>query len=145
MSRVERGRGIPEAMENILVDGSNVQPRLAIPRPISSAVSIGTGGSLGAEGPIILTGGAVAIVGRPCRAPAALPGPVADRMAALRLGVLPVVDRADVRHLNGLVTQFDLLDARQILEEERHAERVLTLPRVRPTPTTSTAANASPR
>ena len=56
---------------------------------------------------------------------------VADRMAALKLGVLPVVDRQDPRRLNGLVTQFDLLDARQkLLEEERHAERVLTLRRV---------------
>ncbi|MGH9047568.1 MAG: chloride channel protein [Acidimicrobiales bacterium] len=59
---------------------------------------------------------------------------VADRMAALGLGVLPVVDRVDVRHLDGLVTQFDLLEARQkLLEEERHAERVLTIRRVRTT------------
>jgi H+/Cl- antiporter ClcA len=53
-----RGHGIPEAMEVILVGGSNVQPRLAVLKPISSAVSIGTGGPFGAEGPIILTGGA---------------------------------------------------------------------------------------
>ncbi|HET9075641.1 MAG TPA: chloride channel protein [Acidimicrobiales bacterium] len=54
-----RGHGIPEAMEKILIDGSKVQPRLAILKPISSAVSIGTGGPFGAEGPIILTGGAL--------------------------------------------------------------------------------------
>jgi CIC family chloride channel protein len=54
-----RGHGIPEAMENILINGSKVQPRLAILKPISSAISIGTGGPFGAEGPIILTGGAV--------------------------------------------------------------------------------------
>ncbi|MGD9696054.1 MAG: chloride channel protein [Thermoleophilia bacterium] len=54
-----RGHGIPEAMENILVRGSRVQPRLAVLKPISSAVSIGTGGPFGAEGPIILTGGAL--------------------------------------------------------------------------------------
>jgi CIC family chloride channel protein len=60
-----RGHGIPEAMENILINGSRVQPRLAILKPISSAVSIGTGGPFGAEGPIILTGGAVgSIVGQ---------------------------------------------------------------------------------
>lgn len=53
-----RGHGIPEAMETILVGGSRVEPRLAILKPISSAVSIGTGGPFGAEGPIILTGGA---------------------------------------------------------------------------------------
>jgi H+/Cl- antiporter ClcA len=52
-----RGHGIPEAMENILVNGSRVQPRLAVLKPISSAISIGTGGPFGAEGPIILTGG----------------------------------------------------------------------------------------
>ena len=53
---------------------------------------------------------------------------VADRMAALGLGVLPVVDRADPTRLDGLITQFDLFNARQkLLEEERHAERVLTL------------------
>ena len=60
-----RGHGIPEAMERILVNGSRVQPRLAILKPISSAISIGTGGPFGAEGPIILTGGALgSIVGQ---------------------------------------------------------------------------------
>lgn len=53
-----RGHGIPEAMETILVGGSNVEPRLAVLKPVSSAISIGTGGPFGAEGPIILTGGA---------------------------------------------------------------------------------------
>ena len=49
------------------------------------------------------------------------------------LGVLPVVERADADRLVGLVTQFDLLQARQkLLEEERHAERVLTLRRATP-------------
>jgi H+/Cl- antiporter ClcA/predicted transcriptional regulator len=57
-----RGHGIPEAMETILVGGSTVQPRLAVLKPISSAVSIGTGGPFGAEGPIILTGGAIGSV-----------------------------------------------------------------------------------
>jgi chloride channel protein, CIC family len=60
-----RGHGIPEAMERILINGSRVQPRLAFLKPVSSAVSIGTGGPFGAEGPIILTGGAVgSIVGQ---------------------------------------------------------------------------------
>ena len=54
-----RGHGIPEAMETILVGGSRVEPRLAVLKPISSALSIGSGGPFGAEGPIILTGGAV--------------------------------------------------------------------------------------
>ena len=56
---------------------------------------------------------------------------VADRMAVLELGVLPVVDPSEPTRLDGLLTQFDLLNARQkLLEEERHAERVLTLRRV---------------
>jgi H+/Cl- antiporter ClcA len=60
-----RGHGIPEAMERILINGSRVAPRLAILKPISSAISIGTGGPFGAEGPIILTGGAVgSIIGQ---------------------------------------------------------------------------------
>jgi len=54
-----RGHGIPEAMETILVGGSRVEPRLAVLKPISSALSIGSGGPFGAEGPIILTGGAL--------------------------------------------------------------------------------------
>ena len=53
-----RGHGIPEAIESILINGSRVQPRLAILKPLSSAISIGSGGPFGAEGPIILTGGA---------------------------------------------------------------------------------------
>jgi H+/Cl- antiporter ClcA/predicted transcriptional regulator len=57
-----RGHGIPEAMETILVGGSKSQPRIAVLKPISSAISIGTGGPFGAEGPIILTGGAVGSV-----------------------------------------------------------------------------------
>jgi CIC family chloride channel protein len=53
-----RGHGIPEAIESILLNGSRVQPRLAILKPLSSAISIGSGGPFGAEGPIIMTGGA---------------------------------------------------------------------------------------
>ena len=54
-----RGHGIPEAIEAILINGSKVQPKVAILKPISSAISIGSGGPFGAEGPIIMTGGAV--------------------------------------------------------------------------------------
>jgi len=57
-----RGHGIPEAMETILVGGSKVEPKLTILKPVASAISIGTGGPFGAEGPIILTGGAVGSV-----------------------------------------------------------------------------------
>jgi CIC family chloride channel protein len=53
-----RGHGMPEAIESILTGGSRVQPRVAILKPIASAIAIGTGGPFGAEGPIIMTGGA---------------------------------------------------------------------------------------
>jgi chloride channel protein, CIC family len=53
-----RGHGIPEAIESILMSGSRVSPRLALLKPISAAISIGSGGPFGAEGPIIMTGGA---------------------------------------------------------------------------------------
>ncbi|HLI84544.1 MAG TPA: chloride channel protein [Bryobacteraceae bacterium] len=53
-----RGHGIPEALESILLNGSKVQPRLAILKPVSAAIAIGSGGPFGAEGPIIMTGGA---------------------------------------------------------------------------------------
>ncbi|MBV9007826.1 MAG: chloride channel protein [Verrucomicrobia bacterium] len=53
-----RGHGIPEAIEAILLGGSLISPKVAILKPISSAISIGTGGPFGAEGPIIMTGGA---------------------------------------------------------------------------------------
>ena len=53
-----RGHGIPEAIEAILFRGARVQPRLAILKPLSAAIAIGSGGPFGAEGPIIMTGGA---------------------------------------------------------------------------------------
>jgi H+/Cl- antiporter ClcA/predicted transcriptional regulator len=54
-----RGHGIPEAIESILLGGSRIEPKVALLKPISSAISIGSGGPFGAEGPIIMTGGAV--------------------------------------------------------------------------------------
>ncbi len=58
-SPVIRGHGIPEAMEAVLTRHSRISPRTAIAKPISAAVAIGTGGPFGAEGPIIVTGGAL--------------------------------------------------------------------------------------
>lgn len=54
-----RGHGIPEALEAILFGRSRMSPKVAVLKPISSAISIGTGGPFGAEGPIIMTGGAI--------------------------------------------------------------------------------------
>ncbi|HEY3767106.1 MAG TPA: chloride channel protein [Candidatus Angelobacter sp.] len=54
-----RGHGIPEAIEAILQRGAKVEPKLAVLKPVSAAIAIGSGGPFGAEGPIIMTGGAV--------------------------------------------------------------------------------------
>lgn len=54
-----RGHGIPEAMEAVLTNGSRISARVAIFKPISAAIAVGTGGPFGAEGPIIQTGGAI--------------------------------------------------------------------------------------
>ncbi len=54
-----RGHGIPEAMEAVLINRSRIEPKVAILKPISAAIAIGTGGPFGAEGPIIQTGGSV--------------------------------------------------------------------------------------
>jgi chloride channel protein, CIC family len=54
-----RGHGIPETMETVLVSRSRIAPRLAVLKPLATAISIGSGGPFGAEGPIIQTGGAL--------------------------------------------------------------------------------------
>lgn len=57
-TRKIRGHGIPEAMEAVVAHRSRIEPRVAVLKPISAAIAIGTGGPFGAEGPIIQTGGA---------------------------------------------------------------------------------------
>jgi chloride channel protein, CIC family len=76
-----RGHGIPEAMEAVLVNQSRISPRVALLKPISTAISIGTGGPFGAEGPIIQTGGALgSILGQ------LLPTTPAERKVLLACG-----------------------------------------------------------
>jgi H+/Cl- antiporter ClcA len=58
-SKAIRGHGIPEAMEQILVNQSKIKPSITFLKPVASAIAIGTGGPFGAEGPIIATGGAL--------------------------------------------------------------------------------------
>jgi H+/Cl- antiporter ClcA len=58
-SRAIRGHGIPEAMEKIITEESRIHPMITILKPLSAAISIGSGGPFGAEGPIISTGGAL--------------------------------------------------------------------------------------
>ncbi|HEX2118171.1 MAG TPA: chloride channel protein [Acidimicrobiales bacterium] len=54
-----RGHGLPEAMEAVLTRQSRIRPRTALAKPVSAAIAIGTGAPFGAEGPIIVTGGAI--------------------------------------------------------------------------------------
>jgi H+/Cl- antiporter ClcA/CBS domain-containing protein len=58
-SRAIRGHGIPEAMEQVLLNSSRIPARVTLLKPLSAAIAIGTGGPFGAEGPIIATGGAL--------------------------------------------------------------------------------------
>jgi len=67
-SKAIRGHGIPEAMEQVLVNESKIPPKMTLLKPLSAAVAIGTGGPFGAEGPIIATGGALgSLVGQAMR------------------------------------------------------------------------------
>lgn len=61
-SKAIRGHGIPEAMEQVLTNRSRIPARVLFLKPLSAAISIGTGGPFGAEGPIIATGGALGSV-----------------------------------------------------------------------------------
>jgi H+/Cl- antiporter ClcA/CBS domain-containing protein len=54
-----RGHGIPEAIEAILFKDSAMSPKVAVLKPLASGIAIGSGGPFGAEGPIIMTGGAI--------------------------------------------------------------------------------------
>jgi len=54
-----RGHGIPEAIEAILFGRSLMSPKVAALKPLASAIAVGSGGPFGAEGPIIMTGGAL--------------------------------------------------------------------------------------
>jgi CIC family chloride channel protein len=71
-SKAIRGHGIPEAMEQVLLNESRIPARLTFLKPLSAAVAIGTGGPFGAEGPIIATGGAMgSLLGQVMRTTAA--------------------------------------------------------------------------
>lgn len=61
-SKKIRGHGMPEAVETIVFGGGKVQPRVAVLKPLATAISIGSGGPFGAEGPVIITGGAIGSV-----------------------------------------------------------------------------------
>ncbi len=62
LSPLIRGHGMPEAIETIVFGGGRVQPRVAVLKPVATAIAIGSGGPFGAEGPVIITGGAIGSV-----------------------------------------------------------------------------------
>ncbi|MGD8362786.1 MAG: chloride channel protein [Gemmatimonadota bacterium] len=60
MAREAKGHGVPEVMEAVILRGGVIRPRLVAVKSIASAVCIGTGGSVGREGPIVQIGSALA-------------------------------------------------------------------------------------
>lgn len=58
--RVREGRGILDVMESVMRSSGVIKPDIAFEKIITSAVTIGTGGSTGAEGPIVQIGAAIA-------------------------------------------------------------------------------------
>jgi len=99
-----KGHGIPEAMEAVLVNRSRIQPRVAILKPISAAIAIGTGGPFGAEGPIIQTGGAVgSLVGQAFHTTAA------ERKALLACGAAAGMSATFNTPIAGVILAIELL------------------------------------
>ncbi|MBV9183093.1 MAG: chloride channel protein [Acidobacteria bacterium] len=99
-----RGHGIPEAMEAVLVNRSRIAPRVAILKPISAAVAIGTGGPFGAEGPIIQTGGALgSLVGQAFHTTAA------ERKVLLACGAAAGMSATFNTPIAGVILAIELL------------------------------------
>ncbi|MEW6439754.1 MAG: chloride channel protein [bacterium] len=64
------GHGVPEVIETVMVRGGRMRPRVALVKSVASAVTIGTGGSVGREGPIVQIGASIgSTIGRLFRLP----------------------------------------------------------------------------
>ena len=99
-----RGHGIPEAMESILSKQSRVAPSAAVAKPLSAAIAIGTGGPFGAEGPIIVTGGALgSLVGQ------LIPVSPAERKVLLAAGAAAGMSATFGTPLAAVVLAIELL------------------------------------
>jgi CIC family chloride channel protein len=99
-----KGHGIPEAMEAVLVNRSRIEPRVAILKPISAAIAIGTGGPFGAEGPIIQTGGAIgSLVGQ------ALHTTAVERKVLLACGAAAGMSATFNTPIAGVILAIELL------------------------------------
>ncbi len=99
-----KGHGIPEAMEAVLVNRSKIEPKVAILKPLSAAIAIGTGGPFGAEGPIIQTGGAIgSVVGQVLRTTAA------ERKVLLACGAAAGMSATFNTPIAGVILAIELL------------------------------------
>jgi chloride channel protein, CIC family len=99
-----KGHGIPEAMEAVLVNRSRIAPRVALLKPISAAIAIGTGGPFGAEGPIIQTGGALgSLVGQ------ALHTTAVERKVLLACGAAAGMSATFNTPIAGVILAIELL------------------------------------
>jgi len=99
-----KGHGIPEAMEAVMVNRSRIQPRVAILKPLSAAIAIGTGGPFGAEGPIIQTGGAFgSLVGQAFHTTAS------ERRALLACGAAAGMSATFNTPIAGVILAIELL------------------------------------
>jgi H+/Cl- antiporter ClcA len=99
-----KGHGIPEAMEAVLANRSRIEPKVAILKPISAAIAIGTGGPFGAEGPIIQTGGAIgSLVGQVLHTTAS------ERKALLACGAAAGMSATFNTPIAGVILAIELL------------------------------------
>jgi len=99
-----KGHGIPEAMEAVLTNRSRIEPKVAILKPISAALAIGTGGPFGAEGPIIQTGGAIgSLVGQ------ALHTTAVERKVLLACGAAAGMSATFNTPIAGVILAIELL------------------------------------
>jgi H+/Cl- antiporter ClcA/CBS domain-containing protein len=99
-----KGHGIPEAMEAVLTNRSRIEPKVAILKPISAAIAIGTGGPFGAEGPIIQTGGAIgSLVGQVLHTTAA------ERKVLLACGAAAGMSATFNTPIAGVILAIELL------------------------------------
>lgn len=60
LAREAKGHGVPEVMLAVETEGARMRPRVAVVKALASAVCIGSGGSVGREGPIVQIASAVA-------------------------------------------------------------------------------------
>jgi len=99
-----RGHGIPEAMQGVIMKRSRISLKVAVLKPLSTAISIGTGGPFGAEGPIIATGGAVgSLFGQ------AIPCSTAERKILLAAGAAAGMTAVFGTPLAGVLLAIELL------------------------------------